>query len=89
MKLISNNAKTINSQKCFFQGLSRTRDGLLVAQLDLNLCRQVKDRWGFRVTKIKIKKTITETKTKAEENAKTNNNKKNNGNQTKEQKQSF
>nr|CAD7456530.1 unnamed protein product [Timema tahoe] len=31
-------------------GLSRTRDGLLVAQLDLNLCRQMKDSWGFRLT---------------------------------------
>jgi hypothetical protein len=26
-----------------------------VAELDLNLCRQVKDRWGFRVTKTKMK----------------------------------
>lgn len=31
-------------------GLSRTRDGLLVAEMDLNLCRQVKDRWCFRMT---------------------------------------
>ncbi|KAG7171774.1 Beta-ureidopropionase-like [Homarus americanus] len=30
--------------------LSRTHDGLLVCDLDLNLCRQVKDRWGFRMT---------------------------------------
>jgi beta-ureidopropionase len=30
-------------------GLSRTRDGLLVTEVDLNLCRQVKDKWGFRV----------------------------------------
>ncbi|XP_015795754.1 beta-ureidopropionase [Tetranychus urticae] len=30
--------------------LSRTRDGLLVAEIDLNLCRQVKDRWGFKMT---------------------------------------
>ncbi|XP_065574217.1 beta-ureidopropionase-like isoform X2 [Artemia franciscana] len=29
--------------------LSRTRDGLLVAEIDLNLCRQVKDKWGFRI----------------------------------------
>jgi hypothetical protein len=29
--------------------LSRVSDGLLVAELDLNLCRQVKDKWGFRV----------------------------------------
>ena len=30
-------------------GLSRVSDGLLVAELDLNLCRQVRDRWGFRM----------------------------------------
>ncbi|RUS83360.1 hypothetical protein EGW08_008863 [Elysia chlorotica] len=31
-------------------GLSRTHDGLIIAEVDLNLCRQVKDRWGFRMT---------------------------------------
>ncbi|CAF1020859.1 unnamed protein product [Didymodactylos carnosus] len=31
-------------------GLSRIRDGLLVVECDLNLCRQVKDKWGFRMT---------------------------------------
>ncbi|XP_078082900.1 beta-ureidopropionase [Mustelus asterias] len=31
-------------------GLSRTRDGLLVAELDLNLCRQMSDKWAFRMT---------------------------------------
>jgi hypothetical protein len=31
------------------QGLSRARDGLLVAELDLNLCRQVRDKWSFQV----------------------------------------
>lgn len=31
-------------------GLSRVKDGLLIAQVDLNLCRQVKDKWGFRKT---------------------------------------
>lgn len=30
--------------------LSRYRDGLLVADLDLNLCRQIKDKWGFQQT---------------------------------------
>ncbi|KAG5674327.1 hypothetical protein PVAND_004303 [Polypedilum vanderplanki] len=30
--------------------LSRDSDGLLIAQLDLNLCRQIKDKWGFRMT---------------------------------------
>lgn len=30
-------------------GLSRTRDGLLVVELDLNLNRQVSDRWSFKV----------------------------------------
>lgn len=31
-------------------GLSRTRDGLLVTELDLNACRQVRDVWGYRMT---------------------------------------
>jgi len=31
-------------------GLSRTKDGLLVTEVDLNLCRQVKDKWGFTMT---------------------------------------
>lgn len=31
-------------------GLSRTRDGLLVTEMDLNMCRQIKDHWGFRMT---------------------------------------
>lgn len=31
-------------------GLSRLQDGLLVTEMDLNLCRQVKDTWGFRMT---------------------------------------
>uniref|UniRef100_A0A0K2UWT2 Beta-ureidopropionase n=2 Tax=Lepeophtheirus salmonis TaxID=72036 RepID=A0A0K2UWT2_LEPSM len=31
-------------------GLSRVNDGLLLSDLDLNLCRQVKDKWGFRMT---------------------------------------
>lgn len=31
-------------------GLSRDADGLIIAQMDLNLCRQVKDKWGFRMT---------------------------------------
>lgn len=30
-------------------GLSRNRDGLLVTELDLNLCRQVNDIWNFKV----------------------------------------
>mmetsp|Transcript_2382 Transcript_2382/g.3986 ORF Transcript_2382/g.3986 Transcript_2382/m.3986 type:complete len:397 (-) Transcript_2382:233-1423(-) len=30
--------------------LSRAMDGLLVADLDLNLCRQTKDKWGFPMT---------------------------------------
>ncbi|CAK9197470.1 unnamed protein product [Sphagnum jensenii] len=30
--------------------LSRCRDGLLITDLDLNLCQQVKDKWGFRLT---------------------------------------
>lgn len=31
-------------------GLSRVRDGLLVTEIDLNHCRQVKDKWGFQMT---------------------------------------
>ncbi|RWS19572.1 beta-ureidopropionase-like protein, partial [Leptotrombidium deliense] len=32
------------------EGLSRTSDGVLIAKMDLNLCRQTKDSWGFRMT---------------------------------------
>eukprot|EP01134_Creolimax_fragrantissima_P003748 CFRG3748T1 len=31
-------------------GLSRDSDGLLVTEVDLNLVRQVRDAWGFRLT---------------------------------------
>jgi beta-ureidopropionase len=31
-------------------GLSRVQEGVLIAELDLNLCRQVSDHWGFRMT---------------------------------------
>jgi beta-ureidopropionase len=31
-------------------GLSRTSDGLIVAEIDLNLCRQVRDKWMFQAT---------------------------------------
>ncbi|GKB70675.1 beta-ureidopropionase, partial [Tanacetum coccineum] len=30
--------------------LSRNKDGLLISDLDLNLCRQLKDKWGFCMT---------------------------------------
>ncbi|GMN58379.1 hypothetical protein TIFTF001_027483 [Ficus carica] len=30
--------------------LSRHQDGLLISDMDLNLCRQLKDKWGFRMT---------------------------------------
>lgn len=33
-----------------FQGLSRTANGLLIAEMDLNLCRQIKDQWGLQVS---------------------------------------
>ncbi len=36
--------------KIYFLGLSRVKDGLCVAECDLNLCRQVKDSWGLRMT---------------------------------------
>uniref|UniRef100_A0A4W5QZ13 Beta-ureidopropionase n=1 Tax=Hucho hucho TaxID=62062 RepID=A0A4W5QZ13_9TELE len=31
-------------------GLSRTRDGLLVTEMDLNLTRQISDKWSFKMT---------------------------------------
>ncbi|KAG9509828.1 Beta-ureidopropionase [Fragariocoptes setiger] len=31
-------------------GLSRTREGLLIAEIDLNLCRQSRDHFGFAMT---------------------------------------
>jgi beta-ureidopropionase len=31
-------------------GLSRTRDGVIVSEVDLNHCRQVRDKWGFQMT---------------------------------------
>lgn len=31
-------------------GLSRTREGLLIAEVDLNLCRQSSDKFGFQMT---------------------------------------
>jgi beta-ureidopropionase len=31
-------------------GLSRIRDGVLISEIDLNHCRQVKDKWGFQMT---------------------------------------
>ena len=30
--------------------LSRHKDGLMISDMDLNLCRQLKDKWGFRMT---------------------------------------
>ncbi|KAG5893096.1 hypothetical protein JTB14_024297 [Gonioctena quinquepunctata] len=35
---------------CRTQGLSRTKNGLLIAEMDLNLCRQVRDEWGFQMS---------------------------------------
>lgn len=35
---------------CRTPGLSRVKDGLLITELDLNLCRQIKDKWGFTMT---------------------------------------
>lgn len=31
-------------------GLSRTRDGVLISEIDLNHCQQVRDKWGFQMT---------------------------------------
>ncbi|KAM3961689.1 uncharacterized protein ACR2FA_004249 [Aphomia sociella] len=35
---------------CRTPGLSRVNDGLLITEVDLNLCRQIKDHWGFNMT---------------------------------------
>lgn len=35
---------------CRTPGLTRVKDGLLIVKMDLNLCRQVKDQWGFSMT---------------------------------------
>ena len=32
-------------------GLSRVRDGVLVSEVDLNHCSQVRDKWGFQMTR--------------------------------------
>ncbi|XP_052742453.1 beta-ureidopropionase-like [Bicyclus anynana] len=31
-------------------GLSKDKDGLLIVEVDLNLCRQIKDKWNFNMT---------------------------------------
>nr|XP_034833483.1 beta-ureidopropionase-like [Maniola hyperantus] len=31
-------------------GLSKNREGLLIVEIDLNLCRQVRDKWNFNMT---------------------------------------
>ena len=38
-------------------GLSRTQDGLLVTELDLNLNRQIADKWNFKVGQCLVIKT--------------------------------
>ena len=40
-------------------GLSRTMDGLLLVEVDLNLCRQVKDKWGLRVSQVSVELSTT------------------------------
>jgi beta-ureidopropionase len=37
-----------NGGRC--EGLSRVRDGVLIAELDLNLIRQTRDHWGYQMT---------------------------------------
>ncbi|XP_025834211.1 beta-ureidopropionase-like [Agrilus planipennis] len=32
-------------------GLSRTRDGILITEFDLNMCRRARDFWGFQTTR--------------------------------------
>ncbi|KHJ99649.1 hydrolase, carbon-nitrogen family [Oesophagostomum dentatum] len=40
--------------------LSRTKDGLLVVELDLNLCRQTKDSWCFRKAGVPMKQAFAD-----------------------------
>lgn len=35
---------------CRTPALSRVKDGLLITEVDLNMCRQIKDIWGFTMT---------------------------------------
>lgn len=35
---------------CRTPTLSRTADGIMITQFNLNLCRQIKDQWGFNMT---------------------------------------
>ena len=44
---------------CVIKGLSRTRDGVIIAEIDLNLCRQTQDTWGFKVYYYLFIKIIT------------------------------
>lgn len=46
---------------CFVQGLSRKLDGLLIAEMDLNLIRQVRDKWGFQVRHLAVHNKVRET----------------------------
>uniref|UniRef100_UPI003590076C beta-ureidopropionase isoform X2 n=1 Tax=Myxine glutinosa TaxID=7769 RepID=UPI003590076C len=39
-------------------GLSRNTNGLLIAELDLNLCRQMADQWGFRVPQKRLHRSL-------------------------------
>lgn len=32
------------------ESLDRNKDGIIITEVDLNLCRQVRDGWGFRMT---------------------------------------
>lgn len=42
-------------------GLSRDKDGIQIVEMDLNLCRQAKDKWGFRVNSSKFLRDPNET----------------------------
>ncbi|KAJ4965157.1 hypothetical protein NE237_017006 [Protea cynaroides] len=39
----------IEHQMLLAHHLSRSRDGLMISDMDLNICRQVKDKWGLRM----------------------------------------
>ena len=40
----------VNIQLPDASSLSRTNDGVIIAEVDLNMCQQIKDKWGFTMT---------------------------------------
>ena len=48
LRLVDSYIAAPDASRC--KGLSRTRDGVVIAEADLNLCRQVKDLWCLQMT---------------------------------------